>query len=959
MTASLFSPFISQHARLIDIATALPEAALVVERFVGTEAISDNFHFTIDCLSTHAYFDLNALIGEEITLRLLLADGRHRTWHGYVTQALQLGGDGGLARYRLIAEPWLALLNQRTDCVIYQDLDLRGVLDTVFADYPEADWRLQVSQPLRTHSRLTQYRESDLAFVRRILAAEGLSYRFEHDQHAQAGDNASHARHKLIVFDRHAEPPECPQAEFRYHRIDATEAADTIDQFDETQQVLANQVSLAGWDYKRLAAPGAEAVSTLDNGMLPPMEIYDGTAAYPFDTTATAARHADLQLSAIEAQTRRFSGRGSARQLAAGHRFTLTEHAQYLADDARFHVLSVRHHGANNLGAGMARLLEGTGIEPGSYRNEFTAQPARAPLVPAPIHKPVAPAQSARVVGHQDAPLTTERDHRIKIQFHWQRGETPNPGGHVDAPRPGTSDEHREPEGPPAARRADPSAGAAASEGSQQRERAGRTNAPGDERAGTWVRIAEWLAGPNWGSHFLPRIGTEVLVDFIGGDIDRPVVVGQLFTGEDLPPFSAGIDSTANHPGVISGWTSHNHATGYNQWLVDDAPGQLRTRLATSATNAQLGLGHLIHHAPLSATRGPWRGSGFELRTDAWLAVRAGEGLLLSASVRSNGTSTQMDASEAIAQLRAAERTAQTLSDAAGRQGAQSLAGNDAQARFIDSVDPAKEGKYAADVGGQSARKAQSGSRSLGDPVERFADPLILAEAPDDIGLSSPASTVVFAGDHLHATVQHDWHLAAAHTLATTVGQAASWFSHAGGIKSIAAAGPHTLQAHTDALDILADKAITLTSSNDEIRILAKDRIALKAGQSSVTLSGGDITFACPGKFSVKGGGNAFEGPGRGAAELPVIPSGTVNVPTWIAIKHLDAEGLPFEGQAYKLYFEGNQVISGRLDAQGFARHNDVPDKALRVEYESRDPLDEAPWTPLQNMIAAAKQRLG
>ncbi|MBT0964264.1 type VI secretion system Vgr family protein, partial [Denitromonas iodatirespirans] len=381
----------------------------------------------------------------------------------------------------------------------------------------------------------------------------------------------------------------------------------------------------------------------------------------------------------------------------------------------------------------------------------------------------------------------------------------------------------------------------------------------------TWVRVAEWLAGPNWGSHFLPRIGTDVLVDFIGGDIDRPVIVSQLFTGEDLPPFSAGVDSNANHPGVLSGWTSHNHDSGFNQWLADDAPGQLRTRLASSATNAQLGLGHLIHHAPLSATRGPWRGSGFELRTDAWLAVRAGEGLLLSASVRSNAISTQMDASEALAQLRAAERTAKTLSDAAGRQGAQALAGNGAQTRFIDTIDPAKEGKYTADVGGQPARKAQPGSRSLGEPVERFADPVILAEAPDDIGLTSPASTVFFAAEHLHATVQHDWHLAAAHTLGTTVGQAASWFSHAGGIKSIAAAGRHTLQAHTDALDILADKAATFTSSNTEIRILAKRQIVLKAGQSSVTLSGADITFACPGKFSVKGGGNAFEGPGRGA----------------------------------------------------------------------------------------------
>ncbi|KAA3653745.1 MAG: type VI secretion system tip protein VgrG [Proteobacteria bacterium] len=914
MTTS-FSPFISQHARLIEIATALPDAALVVERFIGTEAISTPFHFTIDCLSTHAYFDLNALIGEEITLRLLLADGHARTWHGYVTQALQLGGDGGLARYRLIAEPWLALLGQRIDCAILQDVDVCGALAAVFADYPEADWTIQVTQPLRTHSRLTQYRESDLAFVQRILAGEGLSYRFEHDQHAQAGDSASHARHKLVIFDRHAQPPECPQASIRYHRADATEATDTIQRVHETRQIQTNKVSLAGWDYKRLFAPSAESTSAIDNSVLPVMERYDGAAAYPFDDTPAAARHADLQLNAIESHARRFAGHGSARQLASGHRFTLTQHAQYAADEASLHVLSVRHQAANNLGAGMARLLASTELESGSYRNDFVAQAAHSPVVPTPTPKPKVPPQTARVVGHQAAALTTDREHRIKIQFHWQRGDTPNPGGRSD------------------------------SEGKT-------ANAPGDERAGTWVRLAEWLAGPNWGSHFLPRIGTEVLVDFIGGDIDRPVVVAQLFTGEDLPPFSAGVDSNANHPGVISGWTSHNHDAGYNQWLADDAPGQLRTRLASSGADSQLGLGHLIHHPPLGATRGPWRGSGFELRTDGWLALRAGESMLLSATARSNATSTQLDVTETVGQLRAAERTANALSDAAAGQGAQPLAANARQTRFIDGIDPAKDGKFTGAIGGQAAQKAQPATRRLGEPTERFAEPVILTETPDDIGLTSPAGTLIFAAEHLHATVQHDWHCAAAHTVSTTAGQAASWFSHAGGIKSIAAAGRHTLQAHTDAMAVHADKAVILTSTNDEIRILAKTQIQLKAGQSSVTLSGGNITFACPGQFSVKGGGNAFEGPGRGSTTLDGLPIGTViDVPHWIEVERKYYDGSAVQGAPVTVKFSNGTVRTARLNEAGFARIDGTPAGLAEIEVGE----DVRPWkldqadSPLRN----------
>jgi type VI secretion system secreted protein VgrG len=75
-------------------------------------------------------------------------------------------------------------------------------------------------------------------------------------------------------------------------------------------------------------------------------------------------------------------------------------------------------------------------------------------------------------------------------------------------------------------------------------------------------------------------------------------------------------------------------------------------------------------------------------------------------------------------------------------------------------------------------------------------------------------------------------------------------------------------------MEILADDSVTITSSNDEIHISAKDTIVLKAGQSSVILKGGDITFACPGTFSVKGAGNAFEGPGSGSATLSSLPVG-------------------------------------------------------------------------------------
>jgi type VI secretion system secreted protein VgrG len=416
-----------------------------------------------------------------------------------------------------------------------------------------------------------------------------------------------------------------------------------------------------------------------------------------------------------------------------------------------------------------------------------------------------------------------------------------------------------------------------------------------------------------------------------------------------------------------SGWHSHNHegkGAGINQWLTDDAPGQLRTRLATSETEAQLGLGHLIDQNLTSATRGPWRGTGFELRTDGWLAVRAGEGLLISSTARQHATSTQMDVSEAVGQLRAAEQTAQALSDAAAAQGAQPLKANTQQTEFIDGIDPHKDGKYEGAIGGQEAKKAQAGSRTLGEPTERFSKPYIVTEGPDDIGLSTPASTVLFASQNVHATVQEDLHIASGHTYSATTGEAASWFTHSGGIKSIAAAGSHTIQAHTDEMEILADDSVTITSSNDEIHISAKDTIVLKAGQSSVTLKGGDITFACPGTFSVKGAGNAFEGPGSQAASLEGLPSGTLQeTPHFIEVKREYYDGSAVQGADVKVRFDDGTIRTAKLDSSGFVHIDGTPAGLAEIEIgeDVRDwAFDEPPepnWNPAYGKQLTEEQK--
>jgi len=924
-TLGLFGTGLSQNARLITLTSSqdsdLPES-LAAEKFSGREAVNELFCFDVDALSTSTDLDIDEFIGEELTVGLLQPDGSRRAWHGLCTGAAWMGADGGLARYRLRLEPALALLAKRRDSYIFQDKNVRDIVTELLADYPSVAFDFDITQDLPTRAICTQYRESDLEFFTRLLASEGLSWRFEHE--GEGGE----ARHRLVIFDSRARAPVTPGGDIiRFHGVRATERDDAIDGFSACRTLAANAVAISSWDPAQLLAPACEQRSNLDAGDLPALWLYDGSGERIASTRQAADMHSELMLQALELENKAFEGSGAARRLAAGHGFQLTQHDRYPDGDNAFTVLWVRHEARNNFDTGIAQAARG-GIENGTYRNIFGCVRDKVALVPAltaaPLKATAPGAQCALVVGLADSVSTTTRDHQVRIQFAWQRGSRPNPGGlahDLDA----------------------------------------KGCAPGDERSGTWVRVAEALAGPNWGTLFTPRVGTEVLVDFIEGDIDRPVIVSQLFTGSDLPPFAAGVDSGVEHAGTLSGIHSHNFdGGGYNQWQLDDTQGQLRTRLATSTAATQLNLGYLIQQSPGSAQRGAWRGSGFELRTDAWGAVRGGEGVLLSTSARSQQgcgvTSTQMDAHEAVSLLKGAQALGKTLGDAAAQQ--QALFSKDAataQSDFIEQVDPKAMGKYAGAVNGQTALKAKSGSREAdpSQPVEKFGTAIVLMDSAASINWATPASTVIYAGKQLQWTTQSDLHMTAAHTVASVAANAASLFTHSGGIQAIAGNGPVSLQAHTDGLEIVADKEITVISVNDCIEIKAKEKIVLQAGQSAVTLEGGDITFACPGKFSVKGGKHFFDKGARKTAISSNLP-GELNEEAkhWIALQYLDpelAEGIP--EVEYQIHFEQGPVLSGTLDKNGQALHENVLNKPVKkVVYTPRKPIKEQVHDPLENI---------
>lgn len=802
---------LSQHSRLISLETALGPDALIAASFTGREAMSEPFRFDVDCLATSGHCGLEALNGEEASLRIRLADGTMRAFHGIVTEVSQLGSDGALSRYRLTLEPWLHALTLRRDSYVFQDKTVLEIIDEVFRDYPLANYRFDVSTPLPKRPVTMQYRESDYLFVTRLLAEEGLNFYICHDADGDYSEKEAaplHARHCVVVFDDNAALAQCAQGQIRFHRADATELRDTITLFAQRREVKANTVALSSWDCKCLHAHAAEDRATLGAQQVPPLEIYEGRGADRYSAPGESARIVRARAESLALQYQVCHGESSVRAFSIGYWFELTGHPA--CKQAEYVVLSLEHQGANNLSSRDTGLLERNTAEAGTYRNHFTCVSRATPIRPVGFPpKPTAGGpQVALVVGVANEEITTERDHRIKVQFPWQRGRLAAKG---QLDHPATS------------------------------------NAPGNETAGTWMRLAEPAVGANWGSNFIARIGQEVMIDFIDGDIDRPVVIGQLYNDTDAPPYH----SADNHPGALAGMRTKEYgASGFNHWMIDDSPQQLRQSLASSYATSQLNIGYLIRQS--GNVRSTFRGTGFELVSDAWGALRATRGLFISTAQKHGAASTQLDTQEAQSRLAHAADLAKALSSAAGQHQALPSSSADGIRQLIDT--------------------AEAAHQSDGQSAAALAHPITLLDSDAAIMTATPSSSVALAGQDLSLTSASALRMSAGQAISVAAAQAASLFTGSGGMKVIAAKESVSVRAHTRAMDMLADRALIVTSSNGSIKIQAKQELLLASGGGYIKLAGADIDIHCPSSVTVKGSTHDFLAAGGQIATMHTLP---------------------------------------------------------------------------------------
>lgn len=1017
-----------QNERLLRLHTPLGPDVLLAERVRIAEGIGPGagtgsgiptdgqppagLRIEVEALSSDTHLELKALQGQPALLELLtqLSRTQLRPWHGHVTAASLLGSDGAFARYLLVIEPWLALLGHRQDSWVFQSMSVMEIIEEVFGDCQAQGrlmpaWRWDLADPsvYPQRSLCVQYQETDLAFVQRLMREEGLVYWWEHE--GSGGDGDGEGQHTLVIADHNGAVKPNQQPRVRYTQSHVSLPEDSLVRWRRARRVHTASLTLASRDYRSLSLrPQAREGVEIS---LPELRLHEVPGGYAYEDNAQGERLALRQMEAIDAQREQVQGRGSWRTAEPGTRFTLLDHPVHDGTDSsrdEFIITGVVHRARSNVaGDAKARLgapdalvrspedginqIANASDEP-LYQCELLAQPSRLVLrmpnvdeqgLPDPrLHpRPTAVGvQTALVVGLGE-PVHTDRDHRIKVQFHWQRG--------------GSS--------------------------SHRLDHPNGDNAPASDASGTWVRVGEAVAGHNWGSNFIPRLGQEVLVGFEAGDIDRPIVIGVVYNGlgqqdaqgNQVAAGAAGAVGSADawfpgsknegklqahqHTQVHAGYKSQELSAsqdgfgGYNQLVFDDTPAEGRIELYSSTDQTRLQLGHLRHQ--IDNKRQQHRGHGADLATAAWGAVRAGQGQLISAHKRpaSVQASKQIDVREPITQLDLGQQLIHTLAESAQQHKAKTAdEPNVIGAKRPDTGKqlPAEKGMYAtldsiettATHDGQEGDEEHIGGGNGTVPAWGRAD--LLTAAPAGIGTFTPANTILTANQTVTISAGQDIQQLAQANHATAVKDAAILYTYGKaqnptkpnketGIKLHAATGNVQTQSQTGATKIAAQKRIHVVSTHGKITIAAPKHVQLFAAGAAIRLQGGRVSNTGPGSVLYKASLKIFNSPG---ANVPYVFPGLVKgkelkrEPGQLKLHHryVDIGQQALEGVKqgpWKVIDALGKVHRGVLDGKGKATVSGLPAGLAQVFFgpDPRDPWDEPSyydpyeWMPPANGV--------
>jgi type VI secretion system secreted protein VgrG len=511
--SDIASFFQLQGNRLFTIQTPLKgRSELVLVDFHCNESLSDLFHIDVQLASQDRSIELKKMIGQPVTITLQVTDAiassDARYFHGYVVSFSHLDTDGGFTRYHATIKPWIWMLSRHQDIRIFQEQTTQDVLSTVFREYGSL-----ASFEFRL-SKPTQNRSYCTQYRETDLEfAQRLMEEdglFYYFEHAKDG-------HKLIVTDNSiaARPIDGASPVLQYSKGEPLDELSVVKSFTARRQLETDKVGLKTFDYK---APGARrfaaSSSGVDQGEVPSYEIYDYVGEHGFPNSDRGEELARFRTQALAAHSKIFSGTTANRRLMPGRYFQLDDHydhEQARPEDRQFLLMNVVHSGSNNYQAG-----EGAATYVCSFNCIRKKIQYRPPLT---TDRPsIIGPQTATVVGPKGEEIYTDSLGRVKVQFHWdRRGQS-------------------------------------------------------DQSSSCWVRVGQPWAGGGFGMVNIPRNGDEVVVIFLDGDPDRPLIISRVYNAANMPPWT--LPANATQSGILSRSTKGGNVNTANAIRFEDKKGE-------------------------------------------------------------------------------------------------------------------------------------------------------------------------------------------------------------------------------------------------------------------------------------------------------------------------------------------------------------------------------------------------
>jgi type VI secretion system secreted protein VgrG len=487
----------TQDRRSIQLSTPLAKDFLLIKRMRCREGLNQLFRIEVEMLheeETDGFMptvvDPKKLLGNPMIISAHQAGPIERFFHGVCINFTQGSRNARFSKYRAELVPKVWMLTQISQSRIFQNKTVPQILEEVLDGY-EFDNEIKGIDKPRNYC--VQYRESDWDFASRIMEEEGIFYYFEHTKDS----------HRLILANTPPSHRPCPSESNITFALERSELADqwipAIHSWRIDNKMLTGKYELRDFHFQ---LPTNDLLATqnslFDIGKNRDLEHYDWPGGYakrfdaidPGGTENTARlnpifddreRTVKIRQEELDVAYKSIYGTADCCSMTAGYKFDLKDHP--VKENNISHVLvNVQHEAVQS-----PSYISDDSVS-NAYMVNFVCIPHGGGFAPfRPLRKTPKPvvhgSQTAKVVGNPDDEIFTDKYGRVKVHFHWDRSDN------------------------------------------------------NDQKASAWIRVGNLFAGNKWGSMFTPRVGHEVIVDFLEGDPDQPIIVGSVYNAENMPHY--------------------------------------------------------------------------------------------------------------------------------------------------------------------------------------------------------------------------------------------------------------------------------------------------------------------------------------------------------------------------------------------------------------------------------------